>query len=107
MRLSESGWGTIYSFSAIFVFIISIWDFPIINENTHIVLLNYYNILVFILELIFGFLFIGLSVKSFIYARKGLDGKKSTSLLSKIFVWISNFYQVIMIEITINYILYW
>jgi len=106
-RISEKGWGVIYLVSGIFGIIISIWDFPIIYENSHMMLFKYYNILVLILELIFSFLFIGLSVKSFRYARKGLDAKESTSFLPKIIVWVSNLYQVIMIGVTIDYILYW
>jgi len=107
MRIPEKVWGIIYLFSGFFALIISIWDFPIIYENTHIVLFRYYVILVFILELIFSCLFIGLSIRSFKYARKGLDGKESTSILSKIVVFLSNIYQVFMIWETINYILYW
>ena len=107
MRIPENIWGIIYLFSGFFALIISIWDFPIIYGNTYVVLFKYYVILVFILELIFSCIFIGLSIRSFKYARKGLDGEESTSLLSKIVVLLSNIYQVVMIWETINYILYW
>lgn len=107
MRIPEKIWGIIYLFSGFFALIISIWDFPIIYENTYVILLRYYVILVFILDIIFSSIFIGLSIKSFKYARKGLDGEESTSILSKIVVLLSNIYQVSMIRITINYILYW
>ena len=106
-RISEKGWGVIYLVSGIFSMIISIWDFPIIYENSHMMLFKYYNILVLILELIFSFLFIGLSVKSFRHARKGLDTREFSSIAPKIIVWVSNLYQVIMIGVTINYLLYW
>lgn len=107
MRIPEKVWGIIYLFSGIFALIISIWDFPILYENTYVVLLRYYVILVFILGLIFSGIFIGLSIKSFKYARNDLDGEESTILLSKIVVLISNIYQINMIFITINYLLYW
>jgi len=107
MRIPEKVWGIIYLVSGFFALIISIWDFPIIYANTYLVLLRYYVILVFMLGLTFSCLFIGLSIRSFKYARNGLDGEESTSILSKIVVLISNIYQVSMILITIDYILYW
>ncbi len=108
MRIYEKIWGIIYLFSGIFVIIISIWKFPIFYLKTRLVLFSSYIILMFILELIFSCIFIGLSRKSFKYARKGLDEDESTSILSKIVVLLSNIYQVYMILETMNYIiLYW
>ncbi len=107
MRITEKGWGIIYLFSGIFVITISIWKFPITYEKNRLVLFRSYTILIFILELIFSGIFIGLSTRSFKYARKGLDGEESTSKLSKIVVLLSNIYQVYMILETIDYILYW
>lgn len=102
MRITEKGWGIIYLFSGIFVIIISIWNLPIFYLRNRLVLFSAYVILLFIFELIFAFLFIRLSVKSFRYAREGLDGEESTNLLSKIIVWISNLIQVGMIVVVIS-----
>jgi len=107
MRITEKGWGIIYLFSGIFVLIISIWKFPIFYIKNQLALFRSYVILVFILELIFSGIFIGLSKRSFNFAKKGLDGEESTSKLSKIVVLLSNIYQVYMIWETLNYILYW
>jgi hypothetical protein len=107
MRISEKGWGLIYLVSGIFGIIISIWDFPIALENSHLILFDYYNILLFILGLSFSLVFIGLSVKSFKFSKLDYDIELSTNIVSKIGVWVFNLYQVIMIGITINYILYW
>ena len=107
MRLTEKIWGIIYLFSGIFVIIISIWSLPIFYEHARLILFSIYVILTFIIELIFSFLFIRLSVKSFRYAREGLDGEESTNRLSKIIVWVSNIIQVYMIVRAIDYILYW
>ena len=107
MRILEIGWGIIYLFSGIFVIIVSIWDFPIILEHSHIILFNYFAILVFILELVFGFVFIGLSIKSVKHVREDKDEAETTSIVAKIIVWVSNIYQAIMIGVTINFILFW
>jgi len=107
MRISEKTWGRIYLFSGIFVIIISLWSLPIFYEHAYMVLFRVYVIFTFILELIFSFLFIRLSVKSFRFVREGLDGEESTNRLSKIIVWVSNFIQVYMIVRAITYILYW
>jgi len=107
MRLTETMWGIIYLFSGIFVLIISIWTLPTFYEHARMVLFRVYVIFTFILGLIFSFLFIRLSVKSFRYARESLDGEESTDRLSKIIVWVSNIIQVYMIVRAIDYILYW
>ncbi|MFX0105161.1 MAG: hypothetical protein ACFE75_06695 [Candidatus Hodarchaeota archaeon] len=103
MRITEKGWGIIYLLSGIFIIIVSIWDLPIFIGRSVIVLFIGYIILVFIIELIFAFLFIRLSLKSFKYAREGLDGEESTNRFSKIIVWISNLVQVGMIIAAISY----
>lgn len=107
MRLTEKVWGIIYLLSGIFAFIISIWTLPIFYGRARLALFSAYVIFTFILGLIFSFLFIRLSVKSFRFAREGLDGDESTNRLSKIIVWVSNFIQVYMIVTAIDYILYW
>ncbi|MDX1798241.1 MAG: hypothetical protein R3255_06295 [Candidatus Lokiarchaeia archaeon] len=107
MIITEKGWGIIYLFSGIFVLIVSIWDFPIFYVINFLLLFRIYNILIFIIELIFGVLFIRLSVKSFKFAKEGLDGEESTNLLSKIIVWASNLFQIYMIYQTIFTIFHW
>ena len=107
MRLTEKVWGIIYLFSGIFVIIISIWTLPIFYGGSRLALFRAYVIFTSILGLIFGFFFIRLSVKSFRFAREGLDGEESTNRLSKIIVWVSNIIQVYMILEAIEYILNW
>lgn len=107
MRITERTWGIIYLISGISALIISIWNFPIIYSSTHIILLDYYVIFSLIIELIFSFFFIGLGIRRFQYARRGLDEEKSSSFISKVFVLLSNLYQISMIFVTIFHLSYW
>jgi hypothetical protein len=103
----ERTWGIIYLLSGIFAFVIALWKFPIVYSSTYVILMEYYVIFLLIIELIFSFLFIGLGARSIQYARRGLDGEESTSFLSKVFVLLSNLYQVSMIIITVFHLSYW
>ena len=83
-RISEFYWGLIFLASSIWICLVSIWKFLIYVKYMKIVIFEWAEVIMLIINLAFVLVFFGASIYSFYLTKTDTSGEKTNELWIKI-----------------------